>query len=124
MSCLVLYYEHKVITMELLELCCLKVEEDSISPILRVQAPLYRQGPGYMFGSDCPAVGFIMAVTLAQFPLSPAPLPGAGRFYKVLLSPRPSYPQHMPQLPLDIRGSFMGGRWRWPCGWRHLGLRC
>jgi hypothetical protein len=23
MSCLVLYYEHKVITMELLELCCL-----------------------------------------------------------------------------------------------------
>jgi hypothetical protein len=30
-SCLVLYYEHKVVIMALLELCCLEVEEDQIS---------------------------------------------------------------------------------------------
>jgi hypothetical protein len=27
-------------------------EEDPVSPMLRVQAPLYRRGPGYRLGSD------------------------------------------------------------------------
>jgi hypothetical protein len=31
----------------LLELGCLEEEEEVDPPILRVQAPLYRQGPGY-----------------------------------------------------------------------------
>jgi hypothetical protein len=37
----------------LLELFGLKEEEeDPISPMLRVQAPLYRRGPGYRLGND------------------------------------------------------------------------
>jgi hypothetical protein len=37
----------------LLELFGLEVEEeDRIPPRLRVQAPLYRQGPGYRLGND------------------------------------------------------------------------
>jgi hypothetical protein len=34
----------------LLELCCLEEEEEGFDlPVRRVQAPLYRQGPGYSF---------------------------------------------------------------------------
>jgi hypothetical protein len=37
----------------LLELFGIEEEEEAqISPMLRVQAPLYRQGPGYRLGSD------------------------------------------------------------------------
>jgi hypothetical protein len=40
----------------LLELYCLEVEEEVFDlPTLRVQAPLYRQGPGYSLVSGCPA---------------------------------------------------------------------
>jgi hypothetical protein len=38
----------------LLELYCLEVEEEEFDlPILRVQAPLYSQGPGYNLASGC-----------------------------------------------------------------------
>jgi hypothetical protein len=102
-SCLSLYYEHTSGYM-LFELCCLEEEEEEIDPpILRVQAPLYRQGPGYMFSSGCPAVGFSMAAVLAQAPLFPAPLPRCRPLYKAILSPGLAYRQHMP--PASV-GSF------------------
>jgi hypothetical protein len=51
----------------LLDLCCLEEEEEVFDlPILRVQAPLYRQGPGYKTSSSCPATGFSVAAALAQ----------------------------------------------------------
>jgi hypothetical protein len=61
---LVLYYEHTVAIM-LLELCLLEEDEDKIdpSPTLRVQAPLYRQGPGYTIWSVYPTAGFVVAMT-------------------------------------------------------------
>jgi hypothetical protein len=49
-----------------LELCCLEEEEEEFDlPILRVQAPLYMQGPGYRVSSGCPAAGFSVAAALA-----------------------------------------------------------
>jgi hypothetical protein len=51
----------------LLELCCLEEEEEVFDlPILRVQAPLYRQGPSYKMLSSCSAAGFSVAAALAQ----------------------------------------------------------
>jgi hypothetical protein len=61
----------------LLELYCLEVEEDEYDlPTLRVQASLYRQGPGYSLVSDCPAAGSPVAAVLAWAPPSSGPLPG------------------------------------------------
>jgi hypothetical protein len=49
-SCLVFILSTRWLT-RLLELYCLEVEEDEFDlPSLRVQAPLYRRGPGYRFG--------------------------------------------------------------------------
>jgi hypothetical protein len=106
MSCLSLYYEHTVATM-LLELCCLEEEEQEIHPpTLRVQAPLYRQGPGYKISSSCLAADFSMVAVLARAPLSLAPLSWCRLLYKAIMSPGPTYPHHMPPASL---GSF---RWR------------
>jgi hypothetical protein len=67
----------------LLELYCLEEEEEGFDlPILRVQAPLYRQGPGYSLSSGCQAAGFPVAVVLAWVPLSFGPLPGHRPLYK------------------------------------------
>jgi hypothetical protein len=111
----------------LLELCCLEEEDEVFDPpILRVQAPLYRQGPGYKVSSGCPAAGFSVVVALAQVPLPSAPLPGRRLLYKVPLSPGPTYPGYMP--PARLR-SFRG---EGVClvrlveavrGWRHSGLQ-
>jgi hypothetical protein len=88
----------------LLELCCLEEEEEVFDlPILRVQAPLYRQGPGYKMLSGFPAAGFSVAMALAWAPLPSTPLPGCKLLYKVHLSPGPAYPGYMPPARL---GSF------------------
>jgi hypothetical protein len=67
----------------LLELCCLEEEEVFDLSILRVQAPLYRRGPGYRVSYDCPAAGFPVAAALAWVPLFSVPLPGRRLLYKV-----------------------------------------
>jgi hypothetical protein len=60
-SCLGSYSQHTVAT-RLLELYCLEVEEEEFDlPSLRVQATLYRRGPGYRF---CRAAGSSMAAVL------------------------------------------------------------
>jgi hypothetical protein len=111
----------------LLELCC-QVEEEELfnPPILRVQPPLYRQGPGYKVSSGCPAVGFSVAAALAWVPLPSAPLLGRRLLYKVPLSPGPAYLGYMPPACL---GSFRG---EGIClvrlvevvrGWRHSGIQ-
>jgi hypothetical protein len=108
-------------------MCCLEEEQEVFDlPILRVQAPLYSQGPGYRVSSGCPAIGFSVVVALAWVSLPPAPLPGRKLLYKVPLSPGPAYPGYMPPARL---GSFRGDG---VClvrlveatrGWRHSGLQ-
>jgi hypothetical protein len=67
----------------LLELYCLEVEEEvSDLPILRVQAPLYRQGPSYSLASGCLATGSPVAVVLAWVPPSSGPRPKRRPLYK------------------------------------------
>jgi hypothetical protein len=90
----------------LLELCCLEEEEEVFDlPILRVQTPLYRQGPGYRVSSGCPAASFSVAATLAWVPLPFAPLPRRRILYKVPLSPGSAYPGYMPPASLEsLRG--------------------
>jgi hypothetical protein len=88
----------------LLELCCLEEEEEVFDlPILRVQAALYRQGPGYKMSSGFPAASFSVAMALVWAPLPSAPLPGRRLLYKVHLSPGPAYSGYMPPARL---GSF------------------
>jgi hypothetical protein len=78
-----LFFITSTVATMLLELCCLEEEEDSVDPpTLRVQASLYRQGPGYIVWSGCPAVGSVVAITLAWAPLSLLLLCGADRFIK------------------------------------------
>jgi hypothetical protein len=90
----------------LLELCCLEEEEEVFPPpILRVQAPLYRQGPGYRVSSGCLAAGFSVAAALAWVLLHPAPLTGCMLLYNVPLSPGPAYLGYMPPARLE---SFHG----------------
>jgi hypothetical protein len=90
----------------LFELYCLEEEEEeSDIHILRVQAPLYRRGPGYKISSGCLAAGFSVATVLAWVPLLLAPLPERMLLYKVILSPGPAYPGYMPPTRL---GSFHG----------------
>jgi hypothetical protein len=67
----------------LLELCCLEEEEEGFDlPTLRVQAPLYRRGPGYSMLSGCPTTGFPVDAALVWVPLSSVPLPGHRLLYK------------------------------------------
>jgi hypothetical protein len=44
-------------------------EEDWISPMLRVQAPLYRQGPGYRLGNDSADCQLLGGSVLSVIPL-------------------------------------------------------
>jgi hypothetical protein len=111
----------------LLELYCLEVEEEVFDPpALRVQAPLYRQGPGYSLVSGCPAVGSSVAAVLTWALPSPGPLSGRKPLYKAPFSLGPAYSEHIPPVCL---GSFRGGG---DCplrlveaerGWRHAGLQ-
>jgi hypothetical protein len=67
----------------LLELYCVEVVEEVFDlPTLRVQAPLYRQGPGYRLVSGCPAAGSSMAAFLTWAPPSSGPLSGRRPLYK------------------------------------------
>jgi hypothetical protein len=110
----------------LLELYCLEVEEEVYDlPILKIQAPLYRQGPGYSLASGCPAVGSLVAAVLAWAPSLPSPLPRCMPLYKAPFPLRLAYSRYMPLVGL---GSFRGGG---ACllrlmeavrGWRHSGL--
>jgi hypothetical protein len=57
----------------LLELCFLEEEEEEFDlPILTVQGPLYRKGPGYKMSFGCPATGFFVATILAWALLFPS----------------------------------------------------
>jgi hypothetical protein len=111
----------------LLELYCLEVEEEvSDLPILRVQAPLYRWGPGYSLVSGCPAAGSPVAAVLAWVSPLSGPLPGRRPLYKAPFPHGLAYSRYMPLVGI---GSFRGGG---ACplrfmeavrGWRHAGLR-
>jgi hypothetical protein len=81
-SCLSLILSTLWLTV-LLELSCLEEEEEGFDPpTLRVQALLYRPGPGYSMLSRCLAAGSPMAAALAWVPLSSVPLPGRRLLYK------------------------------------------
>jgi hypothetical protein len=111
----------------LLELYCLEGVEDVFDlPTLRVQAPLYWQGPGYRLVSGCPAAGSSMVVFLTWAPPSSGPLSGRRPLYKAPFPLGPAYSEHM--LPV-CPGSFHEGG---ACplrlveakrGWRHAGLQ-
>jgi hypothetical protein len=91
----------------LLELCCLEVEEEVFNlPTLRVQAPLYRQGPGYSLVSGCLAADSSVVAVLTWAPLSSGPLSGRRPLYKAPFPLGPAYSEHMPPVCL---GSFRGG---------------
>jgi hypothetical protein len=88
------------------------------SPTLRVQAYLYRQEPGYIMSSGCPAAGFPVAAALACAPLSSVPLPRRRPLYK---APFP-LDQHIrgiyPRLASD---PFVEEGLAW-CGWWRPGV--
>jgi hypothetical protein len=91
----------------LIELYCLEIEEEEFNlPTLRVQAPLYRQGPGYSLVFGGPAAGSSMAAVLTWAPPSTGPLSGHRSLYKVPFPLGPVYSEHM--LPVCL-GSFCGG---------------
>jgi hypothetical protein len=111
----------------LLELYCLEMEEEVFDlPILRVQVPLYRKGPGYSLLSGCLAIGSPMAMVLTWAPPPSGPLLGHRPLYKVPFPLGPAYSRYMPLVGL---GSFHGGG---ACplrlveavrGWHHTGPR-
>jgi hypothetical protein len=79
-------------------------------PILRVQAPLYRRGPGYRVSSGCLAIGFPVAAALAWVPLSSVPLPRCRLLYKVPFPLDRHIQGICPSLPriLSCRGGLLG----------------
>jgi hypothetical protein len=98
----------------LLELYCLEVEEEVFDlPILRVQAPLYRQGPGYNLVSECPAAGFSVDAVLAWVPLASTLCLGAGCFIK-RLSP---LDQHIRGICAWSASDPFVGKGLARCGW-------
>jgi hypothetical protein len=110
----------------LLELYCLEVEGEEFDlSILRVHAPLYRQGPGYSLVSGYPIAGSPVAMVLAWALPSSGPLPGRRPLYKAPFPLGQAYSEHMPLVCL---GSFRGGGacplWLVEAerGWRHAGL--
>jgi hypothetical protein len=98
----------------LLELYCLEVEEEVFNlPILRVQAPLYRQGPGYSLATGCPTTVSPVAAVLAWVPPSSSPLPERRPLYKAPFPPDRHIRGICPRFASD---PFMGnGLAR--CGW-------
>jgi hypothetical protein len=83
-SCLVSYSQHTVATM-LLELFSLEEkEEGSDLPSLRVQAPLYRRGPGYRLGVRLPGCRLLRGCGLGVGPSFLTPLSDDGNFIKCL----------------------------------------
>jgi hypothetical protein len=81
-------------------------EEEFDLSTLRVQAPLYRQGPGYSLTSGCPAAGSLVVAVLAWAPLSSRPLFGRRPLYKAPFPLGQAYLEHMPLVCLR---SFRGG---------------
>jgi hypothetical protein len=81
--CLVSYSQHTVAT-RLLELFGLEeeAEEGSDLPSLRVQAPLYRRGPGYRLGVRLPGCRLLRGRGLGMGPSSLTPLSDDGNFIK------------------------------------------
>jgi hypothetical protein len=104
-SCLVSYSQHIVATT-LLELFGLEEEEEgSDPPSLRVQAPLYRRGPGYRLGVWLPGCRLLRGHGLGMGPSSLTPLSDDGNFIKCL-SP---LDQHLRGIcPMLCLGSFRG----------------
>jgi hypothetical protein len=96
----------------LLELCCLEEEEKVFDPpTLRVQAPLYRQRPGYRMSSSCLAIGFPMVVALAWVSLFSLSLClGGGYFIKCIFLWTGISGVYAPGLPriLSWRGGLLG----------------
>jgi hypothetical protein len=73
------------VATRLLELYGLEVEEEeSDLPSLRVQAPLYRWGPGYRLGVWLPGCRLLRGHGLDMGPLSSDPLSDSGNFIKCL----------------------------------------
>jgi hypothetical protein len=91
----------------LVELYYLEVEEEEFDlPSLRVQAPLYRRGPGYSSVSGRPAVGSSMAAVLTWVRCPLAFCLGACYFIKCLFP----LDQHLRRIWLLLcLGSFGGG---------------
>jgi uncharacterized protein (TIGR03382 family) len=83
------------------------------SPTLRVQAPLYRQGPGYSMSSGCSAAGFPVAAALAWALLLSAPLSGRKLLYKAPLPLDRHIRGICPRLASDL---FVEKGFAW-CGW-------
>jgi hypothetical protein len=114
-SCLVSYSQHMVAT-RLLELYCLEVEEEEFDlPSLRVQAPLYRWGPGYRLGVRLPGCRLLRGRGLDVGPPSSGPLSGRWQLYKVPFPLGPTSSRHMPSgLPriLSWRRVLPVGWWR------------
>jgi hypothetical protein len=83
-SYLVSYSQHTVAT-RLLELFGLEVEEEgSDLSSLRVQAPLYRRGPGYRLGGRLPGCRLLHGRGLDMASSSSSSPPDAGNFIKCL----------------------------------------
>jgi hypothetical protein len=96
-----------MVATRLLELFGLEVEEEgSDLPSLRVQAPLYRRGPGYKLGGRLPGCRLLCGHGLDVAPPSSCSLPDAGNFIKCLFP----LDQHLRGIspPLCL-GSFRGG---------------
>jgi hypothetical protein len=114
-SCLVSYSQHTVAT-RLLELYCLEVEEEEFYlPSLRVQAPLYRRGPGYRLGVWLPGCRLLRGRGLDVGPPSSGPLSRRWQLYKVSFPLGPASSRHMPSaLPwiLSWRRVLPIGWWR------------
>jgi hypothetical protein len=91
----------------LLELYCLEVEEDKLDlPSLRVQAPLYRRGPGYRLGGRLPGCWLLRGRSLDVAPPSSSSLSDACKFIKCLFP----LDRHLRGIsPLLCLGSFRGG---------------
>jgi hypothetical protein len=73
------------VATRLLELYCLEEEEEELDlPSLRVQAPLYRRGPGYRLSVRLPGRWLLRGRSLDVGLPSSGPLPDAGNFIKCL----------------------------------------
>jgi hypothetical protein len=80
-------------------------EEGSDLPSLRVQAPLYKWGPGYRLGIRLPGCRLLRGHGLSMGPSSQTPLSNNGNFIKCL-SP---YDQHLRGIcPMLCLRSFHG----------------